>query len=1005
MPEMQEQFPGMSMDGRYAGSAALPAPAGTSDIPVRRPAGAPGTSGVSHIPVGRKYRSNFRHNPPLDMNAIPLSEFVETRYARLIARCREVGVPLHDDAGVAEHVQRVLLASDYAYDSFVREPELLGADVIALMADPRNADARPPQLPTSFDEAAAMKALRRYRRVEALRLIWRDVNGLDGVEQTTAGASALAESCLAGALAFGESVLMQRHGVPRNDAGMAQRLVVIAMGKLGGGELNFSSDIDLILAYPENGQTDGVRALANETFFARLGQLLVKLLAEISVDGYVFRVDLRLRPFGSAGRVALSFAAMEQYYQREGRDWERYAWIKARPVAGDMAAGKRLLDTLRPFVYRRYLDYTAFAGLREMKTLIDGEVARKDLAGNLKLGPGGIREIEFVVQLLQLIRGGREPSLRERGLLPALAACERLGALPALSAQRLREAYRFLRRIENRVQMLRDEQTHDVPADAVLRERLAATLDLPDWSALAAELTRVRAMVAEEFFALLAPAVPAKRASSGAAAMYWQRLASGEAQATQLSALGFGDAARLHAQLLSLRDSPAARALSAHAQGRFERLLPHLLDAAAASVAPDASIERLLRLLHAVLRRPAYLALLEERPQARERLVALFADSALLAERVIAHPLLLDDLLTADTNATLPERATLDAEIDRRIAQTDGTDTESVIEILQEEKNSATFRLGLAYRDGLDAIVAARALSGVAEAIVAQTLALATRDLARQHGNLPGLAVIGYGSLGGAELGFASDLDLVFVYDSALAQRESDGARPLEGARYFTRLAQRVVHWLSTQTQAGKLYDVDVRLRPDGGKGLIVVGLDAFAEYQRERAWIWESQALVRARAIAGDAAIAAKLTATRRELLMLPREPRHVLEQVNGMRARWRAERDRSTPALLDLKQGAGALLDIEFIVQTLTLLHCVRHPELLASSNSAELVELAGASGALDAAQTRQLKRAHAALLTRALTCTLDARPRLAVRDSELAQHTQAVLEIAASIGLAFA
>ena len=939
------------------------------------------------------------------MDEPTLSEFVETRYARLIARCREVGVPLHDDAGVAEHVQRVLLASDYAYDSFVREPELLGAETLALMADPRNADARPLQLQSVNDEAAVMKALRHYRRVEALRLIWRDVNGLDAVEQTTAGASALAECCLAAALAFGESVFVQRHGMPRNEAGAAQRLVVIGMGKLGGGELNFSSDIDLILAYPENGHSDGERALANETFFARLGQLLVKLLAEISVDGYVFRVDLRLRPFGSAGRVALSFAAMEQYYQREGRDWERYAWIKARPVAGDIPAGKRLLDTLRPFVYRRYLDYTAFAGLREMKTLIDAEVARKDLAGNLKLGPGGIREIEFVVQLLQLIRGGREPTLRERGLLPALAACERLGALPAASAQRLRDAYRFLRRIENRVQMLRDEQTHDVPEDGLVRERLAAALGVAHWSALAAELARARASVSEEFASLLAPAVAAKRASSGAAAVYWRGLASGEAQPAQLSAMGFADAERLHAQLLNLRDSPAARALSAQAQGRFERLLPHLLDAAAASAAPGSSIERVLRLLHAVLRRPAYFALLEEQPQARERLAALFADSALLAERVIAHPLLLDDLLTANVDATLPDRTTLDAEIDRRIAQTDGTDTESVIEILQEEKNSATFRLGLAYRDGRDAGTTARALSGVAEAVVAKTLALAERDLARQHGRLSGLSIIGYGSLGGAELGFASDLDLVFVYDSALALSESDGARPLEGTRYFTRLAQRVVHWLGTQTHAGKLYDVDVRLRPDGGKGLIVVGLDAFAEYQRERAWIWESQALVRARSIAGDADTSAKFSSIRGEVLARPRQPEHVLDQVNSMRARWRAERDRSTPQLLDLKQGAGALLDIEFILQTLVLLHSSRHRELLAGSNSADLIDLAGASGVLDAAQAQTLKQAHAAFLQRALACTLDARPRLAARDQELALHARAVLDIAASIGFAFA
>ena len=939
-----------------------------------------------------------------------LSRFVQTRYARVLARCREAGVVLHDDAGVAEQVQRVLLASDFAYDSFQREPNLLCADALARMADPRHASVQP--LLAERDEAAALAALRRLRRAEALRLIWRDVNGLDAVEETLAGSSALAEACLRAALSFGESVLLRRHGTPRNEAGIAQRLVVIAMGKLGGGELNFSSDIDLILAFPDNGMSDGAdsenaRALANEAYFARLGQMLVKLLAEITVDGYAFRVDLRLRPYGSAGRVALSFAAMEQYYQREGRDWERYAWIKARPVAGDIVAGKRLLETLRPFVYRKYLDYTAFAGLREMKGLIDAEVARKDLAANLKLGPGGIREIEFAVQLLQLIRGGREPALRETGLLPALAACERLSALPAASARRLRETYRFLRRVENRVQMLRDEQTHDVPDDDFVRSRLAAALGFADGNALLAELARVRAEVAEEFGERLSmePAAPLVGAA-GAAIAYWQRLLRGEAQAAELAALGFTDAEPLHAQLAALCSGAGARALSARAGARRDRLLPHLLQSAAATTAPDACLQRLVRLLHAVLRRSAYLALLEERPAARERLAQVFADSALLAERVVEHPLLLDDLLGAQSVFVLPDRAQVDAEIGRRLEHIDADDAEAAIEILQEEKHSAGFRIGLACRDGLDAVAAARALSGVAEAVAARTLALAETDIARAHGTLSGgVALIGYGSLGGAQLGFASDLDLVFVYDSALAQTESDGARPLEGARWFARVAQRVVHWLTTATQAGKLYEVDVRLRPDGGKGLLVVGLDAFAEYQRERAWIWETQALVRARPIAGDAGVCAGFSQLRAQWLAQPRDAQRVCAEVSTMRARWRAERDRSTAMLLDLKQGAGALLDIEFILQTLVLLHAHQHARLLDSGNSADLIALCGQTGVLNEARTHALAQAHAVLLKRALDCTLDARPRLVSRDAELARHGATVLEVANSIGLGFA
>ncbi len=482
-----------------------------------------------------------------------IRELIATRYARVIARCREAGVPFHDDAGVAEHVQRVLLASDFAFTSIERDPELLAASGLAVMADPRHADARPLDMPASLDEPGAMHAIRRYRRREAVRLIWRDVNGLDTVEETVAGSSALAESCLASAYEFAERMLTKRHGVPRNETGERQRLVVLGLGKLGGGELNFSSDIDLILAFPENGASDGMPSIANEAWFARCGQSIAKLLGEITVDGYAFRVDLRLRPFGSAGRVALSFAAMEQYYQREGRDWERYAWIKARPVAGDIVAGKRLIQTLRPFIYRRYLDYTAFAGLREMKSLIDSEVARKDLSQHLKLGPGGIREIEFVVQLLQLIRGGREPSLRENGLLPALGACERIGALSSASAKVLRESYRFLRRLENRVQMLRDEQTHDLPDDALDRERLARSLNYADWNALAADTSRVRASVSEEFAAVLAPAQSrVEPAGDSTAGSLWQHLLAGESQPAELVGLGFEHADALHAQLAQL---------------------------------------------------------------------------------------------------------------------------------------------------------------------------------------------------------------------------------------------------------------------------------------------------------------------------------------------------------------------------------------------------------------------------------------------------------------------
>jgi glutamate-ammonia-ligase adenylyltransferase len=526
-----------------------------------------------------------------------------------------------------------------------------------------------------------------------------------------------------------------------------------------------------------------------------------------------------------------------------------------------------------------------------------------------------------------------------------------------------------------------------------------------DWNALDRELARVRAEVALEFADRLGTEKPVPVADTDAAAAYWQASLRGEAQSAQLAALGFDDAENLHAALHALATGAGARALSARARQRLDRLLPHLLQAAAASIAPDACLHRLVQLLHAVLRRSAYLALLEERPAARARLVEVFAGSALLAERVAAHPLLLDDLLGAASADAPPDRAAFDAEVARRLAQIDSGDAEGAIEILQEEKQSAAFRIGLAYRGGADAVATARLLSETAQAVVARALRLAEDDLARAHGRMSGgIAVIGYGSLGGAELGFASDLDLVFVYDSALAQVESDGARPLEGARYFARIAQRVVHWLTTRTRAGELYEVDVRLRPDGGKGLLVVGMAAFAEYLRERAWIWESQALVRARPIAGDAGACARFAALRARWLAQAREPAHVLAEVGAMRARWRAERDRSTAGLLDLKQGTGALLDIEFILQTLVLLHAHAHAALLDSGNSAELIRIAGRVGVLSAERAQALADAHAVLLKRALDCTLDARSRLTARDPELDRHAAAVLRVAESAGLRF-
>ncbi|HEU4665732.1 MAG TPA: bifunctional [glutamate--ammonia ligase]-adenylyl-L-tyrosine phosphorylase/[glutamate--ammonia-ligase] adenylyltransferase, partial [Dokdonella sp.] len=908
----------------------------------------------------------------------PTAAFLNERLSRLEAACREASVPFHDDAGVDDHLSSVLLASDFAYQTLLRDPQLLGPDFLQLMSDPRHADARAGVFHDVHDPDELRRLLRRFRVREALRLIWRDVTGADAVETTLAGASVLAESCLEAALRGAERQVAARHGEIRDGSGRVQRMVVLGLGKLGGGELNFSSDIDLVFAFAEHGDSDGPRVLDATAYYTRIGQALVALLADHSVDGYVFRVDLRLRPFGSAGRLALSFTAMEQYFQREGRDWERYAWIKARPVAGDRAGGARLLEALRPFVYRRYLDYTAFAGLREMKALIDAEVARKDLADHLKLGPGGIREIEFIVQLVQLIRGGREPTLRARGLLPALAACEQLGFVPSARAQRLREAYLFLRRLENRVQMFADQQTHEIPADAEVRERLALALGRSGWSALDAELRVHRAAVAEEFAALMA--VDARNDAQQAQARwpeFWRSLLADGVDAGAIAAAGFDPPADVATELEALLGGAALRTMSARARERLDAVMPALFAAASAQEQPSRCLARLLRLVQATLRRSVYLALLEEQPAALRRLSAVFAASAFLAERVIAHPLLLDDLFDDRIDGAAPDATAIRDELARRLGMIAEADPEAEIEAIQEQRQSALFRIGLAFLGGrLDARSAAAALADVAEAVVAAVLRIAERDMQAAHGRIDGaggdgsgLIVVAYGSFGGRELGFGSDLDLVFLYDGARAQRESDGAKPLDGARYYARFAQRVVHLLGALTRAGRLYEVDVRLRPDGSKGMLVQSLDGYAGYQRERAWTWELQALVRARAVAGDAGLARRYADLRADLLAQPRDAAKLRAEVVSMRARWRAERDRSSSAQFDLKQGAGGLVDLEFLLQGLVLQHAVAHPALLADGSNAALIEALRSARIVDDASADALARAHAGLLACAI------------------------------------
>ncbi|WP_333629144.1 bifunctional [glutamate--ammonia ligase]-adenylyl-L-tyrosine phosphorylase/[glutamate--ammonia-ligase] adenylyltransferase, partial [Stenotrophomonas cyclobalanopsidis] len=816
------------------------------------------------------------------------------------------------------------------------------------------------------------------------------------------GATTLAEDCLRLALDALQQEFAQRHGVIRDDDGQPMQLVVFGLGKLGGGELNFSSDIDLVYAYAQGGESDGPRPLAAEEYFARLGQRLAKLLDDTTVDGFSHRVDLRLRPFGSAGRVALSFAAMDQYFQREGRDWERYAWLKARAVAGDIAAGEAWLQTLRPFVYRRYLDFTALDGLREMKAAITAEVARRELHEDIKRGAGGIREIEFLCQALQLIRAGREPVLRERRLLVALQALVNAGQIAPDDGAALREAYLFLRRLENRLQMLRDAQTHVLPSDPLDRQRIALGLGYTDWDELRAALSVQQQRVSTEFAALLAPRKG--QAAPDALASYWRSLPEGS-NAELLAEAGFLDASGADQSLRDFAQSTGVKSLSDAARARLDRVLPALLHAATRSPQPDAALKRVLGLLQAVLRRTSYLALLDEQPSALARLVDVLARSALLAERLAAYPLLLDELLDVRVSGPMPEFDGMLAECQQVLPV---EDPESQLRWLNETRLALSFRMAMATLDGRQgAVDSTRQLAELAQAVVITVLKLAEADMHAAHGVVPGgrFAIIGYGSLGGLELGFGSDLDLVFLHHHPAGVEASHGARPLEPGRWYARLAQKVMALLGAVTAAGRLYDIDVRLRPDGGKGTLVSSLASYTEYQRERAWTWEHQALVRARGVAGDASLLADFEQVRAQTLGRERDHATLYADVLKMRGRMRTELDRSDAARLDLKQGVGGVVDLEFLLQTGVLARSAQVPALLEPRDTPSLIDALAVAEFLPEATARALHGAHATLLDVGLACTLDRRPRLAPTTPAIEEACAAISAACVAAELPFA
>ncbi|MBV8403290.1 MAG: bifunctional [glutamate--ammonia ligase]-adenylyl-L-tyrosine phosphorylase/[glutamate--ammonia-ligase] adenylyltransferase [Gammaproteobacteria bacterium] len=893
---------------------------------------------------------------------------------------------------VRSSIAGVFAASDFVAQACARDgellPQLIASGDLQRSLTPEDYAARSPAAAsgTAQGDVHTQDALRRWRRRELTRIAWRDLAGWADLPTTLGELTAFADQAIVTALASARAELAGRYGEPRNAAGAAQPLLVIAMGKLGGSELNFSSDVDLVLLFPEHGDTDGARPISNEEFFTRLGQGLVRLLQTSTPEGFVLRVDLRLRPFGDSGPLVSSFSAFEDYLPRHGRDWERYAYVKARPVTAAEQYAELEANAIRPFVYRRYLDYGVFESLREMKALIGREVARRELADHIKLGPGGIREIEFIVQALQLTRGGRDRLLQTPSLLAALRRLGGTRLLPPETVDELAAAYAFLRRLENRLQMLADGQVHRLPADALTRERIALAMGAPDWPALLAELDRQRARVSQHFRLVFSggeePDATAVRIDLG---RFWETRAETAALAEALAHAGFTDSGEAARLLLELRSQASVRRLDEAGRRRLQALLPPLLADVAHSSAQLPVLRRVLTIIEATGKRSAYFSLLRENGAARARLVELCRHGDFLAAQIAAHPLLLDELIDERLLTQLPTRAAFAADLEARMQQLREEDPEQQVETLRQFQRAALFRVAVAdLTDLLPLMQVSDRLTDIAELIVEQAMQLAWRQITAQFGapacgdgtdtRAVNVCAVGYGKLGGMELGYSSDLDLVFLHDSRGEHQQTRGARPIDNQVFFVRLAQRIVHLLTMHSAAGRLYEVDVRLRPSGKGGLLVTNIEAFAQYQRQEAWTWEHQALLHARAVAGSTELRARFEAVRVEVLRDCVRRDTLREDVRSMRERMRRELSRGDSQRFDIKQDAGGIADIEFLAQYWALRWAHEHPAVAMFSDTIRQLESVASGDLVPQASVDVLTGAYRAYRARIHRLSLD-------------------------------
>jgi [glutamine synthetase] adenylyltransferase / [glutamine synthetase]-adenylyl-L-tyrosine phosphorylase len=949
-----------------------------------------------------------------------LSQFPESVQQRLEREWQDFEQRLSDDEWVKSHLVdhkqdlfRVWGLSEFVTKQCVSQPALLvdlinSNDLFRRYPDGYFTHTLRHQLAHINSEAELQQCLRRFRNREMVRIAWRDICGQADLIQTMFDLSSLANACISESLNCLHHWLAKELGLPQDVNGKSQRMIVLAMGKLGAYELNYSSDIDLIFVYPQAGETHGDgRTTSNEQFFTRLSKQLIASLDLRTGDGFVFRVDMRLRPFGDSGPLVISLEAMENYYQSHGREWERYAFIKARVVTGDPEPSNELVQMLRPFVYRRYLDYGAYESLREMKQLIVAEVERKGLKDNVKLGAGGIREIEFIGQAFQLIRGGRDPELQQKQILHTLDVLVENQQLPLFVVEELKTAYQFLRTTEHRLQQVRDAQTHQLPSNVDEQHCLALSMGFDSWDAFYKQLQTYRQRVRNHFDQVFeSPQISQSDAvdkSLQLKQLWLQKLDDGTAK-TLLVETGYEKPGLVFDLLDSLGSTASTRSLSRVGRQRLDALMPLVLAAVGPCKHAHEVLKRILELIQAISRRSSYLALLLESPMALSQLIKLCSASPWIAHQLKQHPLLLDELLDPRTLYQPPTREELAEDLSNRLAHIDAEDLEQQMDVLRHFKQANVLRVAAADISGaVPLMVVSDHLTYIAEIVVNNAMEMTWRHMVARHGT-PGsekeqndrkhFAVIAYGKLGGIELSYSSDLDLVFLFD-ADPNGFTNGKKPIANAVFYARLGQRLIHILTAFTPAGNLYEVDMRLRPSGDSGLLVTHIDSFKDYQIKKAWTWEHQALVRARPVAGDAQVITRFQQMRKQVLMQQRDRDKLREEVLEMREKMRQELIRSKQGFFDLKQGEGGITDIEFMVQYMVLAWSANYDNLLTYSDNIRILDAIAEDELLDKEECQDLADCYRAFRSEIHKIALREQPAI-VDEKTVAKQRARVREI---------